>query len=407
MSKIKKEKNKPNSIIWFIYVSFCKLFVKIKNHTKIDRSIFKSRNKKEGCIILFNHASKYDHFFTSATLGYNPTSYVISSHFYYNRLLKFFLNKVKAIPKEQFKADISTIKKIKRALQNNVPVAIAPAGQITMHGEQLIIDKTIVKLLKMCNVDVYAIQIHGAYFAYPKWRKYARKVKISTNFVKVFSKEELNNLSDEELYYKTCKSIDVNDRLEQTTYRYKLKAPALAEGLETILYKCPKCGMKETLTTKKDMIYCTNCQNAALMSNNGSFEGIGNDYVIMKNEAVWYSYQKSCLLKDIKNNELHIEGRFNLFTNVNQKYLLEKVGEGKIVLTNNEFYYEGLINGYEVRKNFKLESLSQLPFEPNHHFDVPDDEGHFECRPLDNEAPSKVVEFVQAIETLYLYRRGL
>lgn len=409
MSKINKkkiEKIKPSLIAWLIYTTVSKIFVKIKNRTKIDNSVFKKRNKKEGCIVIYNHSCKYDHFFTTATLGYNRTSYVISSHFYFNKVLRFALNWVKAISKEQFKSDIGTIKKIKRALQKNLPVAIAPAGQITMHGEQLLIDKSIIKLLKMCNVDVYAIQVHGAYFAYPKWRKYSRKTKIHTNVIKVFSKEELKTLSDEELYIRTCKSIDINDRLEQSIYNYKLKSKGLAEGLETILYHCPKCGKKETLMTKGSKLYCTSCQNSAVMNEKGYLEGIGNDYIIMNTEATWYNYQKSCLLKEIKNNSLHIEGEFCLSTNIDEQYVLEEVGSGKIVLTNDEFYYEGTIRGNHVRKDFKLESLMQLPFEPNHHFDIPDDQGHFEFRPLQNETPSKVVEFVQAIETLYLYRRG-
>lgn len=402
-----RENVKPNAFLWFIYVTVSKIFTKFKNGLKVDRTAFKKRNKKEGCIIIYNHSCKYDHFLTTASIGYNRTAYVISSHFYYNKILRYALNFVKAISKEQFKSDIGTIKKIKRALQNRLPVAIAPAGQITMHGEQLLIDKAIIKLLKMCNVDVYAIQIHGAYFAYPKWRKYSRKVRIRSNFVKLFSKEDLKTLTDDELYEKTCKTIDVNDRLEQPIYQYNLKSKGLAEGLETILYRCPKCCKKETLQTSENKLYCASCGNSATMNNKGYLEGIGNDYIVMNTEASWYNYQKNCLIREIKNNKLYIEGNFKLFRNIDAQYVIEEVGEGKVVLTTDELYYEGTVRGEKIRKNFKLESLVQLPFEPNHHFDIPDDEGYFEFKPVDGEAPSKVIQFVQAVETLYTYRRGL
>lgn len=405
--KQKKDKARPSSIIWFIYYVASLIIMKFKNGLKIDRKAYKNRNKKEGSIIIYNHTSKYDHFITTAAIGPKPASYVISTHFFFNKLLKFIFKLVNGIPKEQFKSDVSTIKRIKRSLQSKISVAIAPAGQITLHGDQLLIDKSIVKLLKMCAVDVYAIQIHGGYFAYPKWRKYPRKLKIRTNIVKVFSKEDLKELSDEEIYQKTCESINVNDRLEQEKYNYKLKSKGLVEGLEGVLYYCPKCKSKNTIETLGNKIYCNSCNNAMIMNSKGYFEAISDNTVIMNNEAEWYKFQKEFIINDIQENKLHIEGKFKLFRNLDAQYELVEAGEGKVVLTCDELYYQGTVRGEEIKKNFKLEVLTQLPFDPSDHFDIPDDEGYFEFKLVEGENPNIVIQFVQAIETLYTYRRGL
>lgn len=404
--KQKKEKRLSVYFCWFIYYIVSWVLMKFKNRLKIDRSVYKKRNKKEGCLVIYNHTSKYDHFISTAAFGPRPVSYVISTHFFFNKLLKFFFTVVNAIPKEQFKTDVSTIKRIKRALQNRVSVAIAPAGQITLHGDQLIIDKSIVKLLKMCSVDVYAFQIHGGYFAYPKWRKYDRKLKIRSNFVKVLSKEDLKTLSDEEIYRLVCESINVNDRLEQEKYNYNLKSKGLAEGLENILYYCPKCHQKGTIETSGDIISCNSCGYQAKMSSRGYLESTNDKPIIMDNEADWYNSQKDYILEDIKENRLHIEGKFKIFRNLDAQYELIEAGEGTVVLTNEELYYEGTIRGEQVRKQFKLEVLTQLPFDPVDHFDIPDDEGYFEFKPVEGEKNNIVIQFVQAIETLYLYRRG-
>ena len=164
-------KVKPNPLAWFIYVTGSKIYMSKRNKVIIDRTVFKNRNKKEGCIVLYNHSSNKDHFVTTLSFGFTRVAYVTTSHFYYSKKLSFVLKLARAIPKEQFKSDVSTIKKIKRALNKKVPVAIAPTGQITVHGDALYFDPSIVKLLKMCKVDVYAIRMHGNYYAYPKWRK--------------------------------------------------------------------------------------------------------------------------------------------------------------------------------------------------------------------------------------------
>ena len=87
----------------------------------------------------------------------------------------------------------------------------------------------------MCKVDVYAIRMHGNYYAYPKWRKYYRDVPIHSEFVKVIDKKELETLSDDEIYKRTYDAINVNDRQEQSKYNYQLHSQGLIEGIEDIL----------------------------------------------------------------------------------------------------------------------------------------------------------------------------
>lgn len=405
-NKKKKEKVAPSRLAWFIYVTFGRLYMLFKNRIKVNREVFKNRNKTEGCIVIYNHSSNKDHFFTTFSFGYTRAVYVVTTHFFFSKKIRPLLKWVHAIPKEQFKADIGSIKKIKRALQQNLPVAIAPAGQITVHGDSLMIDPSIAKLIKMCKVDVYAIQIHGSYFAYPKWRKYRRKSPIQTEFVKVFDKTELDDLSDEEIYQKTCAAIDICDRDEIHRFQYHLKSEGLMEGIEKILYQCPKCMSKYQMITHQSLLECKNCLNTIKMNEKGLLEGVGNDYVLMQNETDWYKWEQKNMKNDIQQGKFHLEGKFRLYHNLHKPYDLEEVGIGKLVLTTSTFYYEGTIDGKQVKKEFKLERLSQLPFEVNTHFDIPDDDGCFEFKPVKGERSSIIIEFVQAIEAMYQLRKA-
>lgn len=407
MVKAKKtEKIVPNGLAWFIYSIASKLIVHSLNKVKINKKEFVKRNKKEGCIVLYNHTSKYDHFLTTAAFGCTTkTSYVISTHFLFNPKLRVILNWVRAIPKEQFKSDIGTIKKIKRALQHNLPVAIAPVGQVTMHGESLSMDKSIVKLLKMCNVDVYTATLHGSYFAWPKWRIKRRKNPVHVNINKLFTKEEVKELGEEELYNKIYTTLDVVDRNEVDKYGYNLKSKNLILGIEDMLYRCPKCNSIDSMKSKDNIITCHKCGNSLLMNSRGTFDKNCEDAVIFNNEADWYNWEKEVIQKDVENNNLNLVGRFDIYHNINKDYNLINLGSGKVVLNNDELYYEGMFNGENKRIDFKLNSLKQLPFETRNHFAIPSDEGTFEFKPSSGEKASKIAQFVQSIDVLNNYKK--
>lgn len=403
--KNKKEKVMPSIFAWFIYSTASQILLKFLNKVKIDRKAFKNRNKKEGCIVLYNHTSKYDHFLTTAAFRYTRAAYVISTHFYFKSKIRVLLKLVRAIPKEQFKSDISTIKKIKRALQHKLPVAIAPVGQITMHGECLHLDKSIVKLLKMCNVDVYTATLHGSYFAWPKWMIKSRKNPVLVKFDKLFDKEQLKQLSEDEIYSKVYTSLDVVDRNEVDKYNYNLKPENLILGIEDMLYKCPKCNSKDSLTTVDNIITCHSCGYSVKMNSRGVFEKNSNDEVLFDNEAKWYNWEKEEILENVKNNTLYLTGTFDIYHNINKDYELVNLGTGNVVLTNDELYYEGMFNGEQKRIDFKLFALTQLPFETRNHFAIPSDEGTFEFKPANGEKASKIAQFVQSIEVLSNYKK--
>ena len=96
---------------------------------------------------------------------------------------------------------------------------------------------------------------------------------------------------------------------------------------------------------------------------------------------------------------------FDIYHNINKDYKLINLGTGNVVLTNDEFYYEGMFNGEQKRINFKLAALTQLPFETRNHFAIPSDEGTFEFKPSNGEKASKIAQFVQSIEVLSNYKK--
>lgn len=398
MKEKKKTKNKANPFIWAFYTFCSKVFLWFKHHIKYNRKVFKKRNKKQGCLVIYNHASNKDHFFSTASFNYTRVNYVITKHFYFNKTLRKVLTLVHAIPRDQFKSDLLSIKNIKKAVETKSVVAIAPAGQITVHGEMPYIDPAIVKLVKLCKVDVYALRIYGGYLAYPKWHKVKRNFPIKLEFVKVLNKEDLEELNDNEIYQKIINSINVCDRVLQKEHPHKIKGKALIEGLEKIIYYCPKCKSYHTFKSSGNIMTCQNCGNSIRMNKYGFLEPGTNDSIIFENESLWYNYEKELIKRQIIDGTFKIEATFKLKRNIKEEYLLEEVGEGTLVLTKDSFYYDGTINNEVVHKEFALNSLIQLPFDVGTRIDIPDSEGTFEFRSLHDDAT--VIQYVQAIDVM-------
>ena len=200
----KKKKTKKEKVLmpWWInliFSTYSKIYMLLKYRPKINRKVLKAQ--KRGCILIYNHSSNKDHYFIMSACNYRPVNFVLASYFYFNKVLGKILTWAKGISKDQFKPDIAAIRKMKKVLDQNGIVAIAPAGQISMDGTPPYISPAIVKLIKMAKADVLGLKMTGINLSLPKWRKYPRRTKINLEFVKVVTKEELETLKDKELYH--------------------------------------------------------------------------------------------------------------------------------------------------------------------------------------------------------------
>lgn len=397
--------NKPGKFIWHFYTNICKLMMKFTNPKgEISNTEFKNRDKTSGALVIFNHCSNYDHIALTSAFHYDPVNYVIARYFNYKKLVSLGINAIKTIKREQFKPDVASIKQIKKVLNEKGVVAISPAGQVSIHGDLPYIDKAIVKLVKFANVDVFTAKLKGTYLKRPKWTKKNSSATINVEIVKTLSRDDLKSLTDQEIYEKIVSSINVYDYQLQTISPQIVKKKNKAVGLEKFIYICPKCMQKYTFRTYDNHLTCTNCGNDIVYDQYNFFKGNSQEYMMFQNEKEWYEFEKRKIREDILANNLHLESDFYLYSNPSGKWKIENVGSGKLVLTNDKFYYEGTYQNKPIIKEFNLPSLVQLPFAAGKHFEVHDDDFVFKFIPINNK--NQVVEWVQAIDVLQELKTG-
>lgn len=402
MKKVKKTKEKVRSRLWvtIIFSVLSKIYLSLFYKVKFDRKAFKEQ--KRGCILVYNHYSNKDHYLISAATSCRRINYVLSGHFFFNKVLATVLNLARSVKKDQFKPDLVAIRKIKKVLDQEGIIAIAPAGQVSINGAPIYISPAIVKLIRMCKSDVMALKMQGNHLCFPKWRLSNRKCRIDVSFSKVLNKEDIDSLTDEQIYDMVVASIGVNEYDDQLTMKRVIKGKSLISGLENALIKCPKCGEYYSHESNGNTMTCKVCGNTVFMDKYGFLQPSTDKDVCFRDEVAWYEYQKQELRKDLDNPNFEFKMQVQMSRNITKEDEMEYVGDGVLTLTLGRLYYEGKCQGEDYLKEFNYSQLVQLPFSiaplNRLYVEVPDGEGVFSFTPTDEtKAIIRLVQYVDII----------
>lgn len=356
----------PNKFLLWLFSNVILLISKLKFKLKINKNGIEEF--KTPCIILFNHGSAIDFTNVWAPL-YPQVGNMVTAYYYFcNYHLGRLLNHFGCFPKFLYQPDISAIKNMHKVIMNNGILLMAPEGRLSPHGQMESYIPSTIKFLKKEKCDVYIVETHGAYFTKPKWSKTFRKGRIDAKYHHLFTREDLEQLSLDEIYTKLYSALYYDEYKWMAENNVSYKGRKFAEGLEQILYICPVCGKEFTYKSYGNTIECEHCHTTVKLNKNYYLECEHPD--IPKTISDWYNYQKEIERKRI------LEGNYILTSNVSLKFPDPKglgftvVGNGVATLSNEGIRYQGTINGEDKDILFKLENIPALPFGVGENFEI-------------------------------------
>ncbi len=280
-------------------------------------------NKKEPFFLIGNHVLLLDALFSCFAIdGYAVP--VVNSFIYTNKIQRLALTKMAdSIVKRKGQSDIQTIKEIRRYLKNGRPIALYPEGNSSYFGETIDSVYATAKLLKLQKVKVVCIKTKGGYFAKPRWRdKRIKRAYIELEKFLLFSAQDINDLSVEDIYQKMIKAYYQNDydwnRLEQIKYIGKNRL----EGSHRVIYGCPECDSINKIGSKGDYIHCNNCDSTGHI--NTKFD----------NFVDWGRYQEDLLKSNLDLNFFVDIEIFRYDLKIFKRY---KLGKAKLIYSNGVF----------------------------------------------------------------------
>ena len=356
--KANKKIGKVNPLLYgVLYPFFKRKYVKKYNIT-FDNAIVKEI--KGPAVIIGTHTCDMDHILSALTLYPIRPTYIVSEHFMLNKSTAGLLKRMRVITKKMFCPDVSTIKNILRAKKEKAVLFIFPEGRLPCHGRSLPVTDGTAELIKKLGVDLYAWQADGAYCSFPKWREKGeeRVGKIHASVKRLLTADEVAEKSVAEIREITESAIRHDDELAMQGVEFECEN--MANGVDKILFKCPKCLQEGTLFSDGRHVRCSCGLDGTL----DSFYRLHDTPFSSVNE--WFAWQQDSI--DTETERLQSHAR--LGCRGKDGYMDPQAGKGEIYMDKDEFKLSGTLHGEKIEFSVKTEKIGAFPVTAGEHFDI-------------------------------------
>ena len=288
-------------------------------------------DQKQGYFIISNHQSLMDPF--CLALSFRRPIYFVATdnlftHKHLSKLIRFLVN---PIPKRKAAIDATCLKTCLKVAKEGGTVGLFVEGNRCYNDFQFYIDPSISKLIKIMGIPLVLYNLKGGYGVDPRWGNKLRKGKFTGEVKRVLSVEEIEKLSNDELYNIVCSEIkSIDSDLDQ-----QYKSNKRAEYLERQLFVCPKCNKVQTLYSKKNKVYCSSCGLEAEYLENLHIK-LNDDSIKFDKLVDWYKYQLEYIKNyNISNDDIFVDEEVELYRSEYNKPR-KLITKGKLVLNSEE-----------------------------------------------------------------------
>ncbi len=392
-----KIKPQPAALYTVVYL-LLRPFLRIRYGYRRPRAL-PVRKVKGSVTVLGNHASNLDFLFSIVAFYPKRLNFLVSSHFFGQKPLRFLLRLVQCIPKEQFSADVAAIRDMRSIAAAGGSVMLYPEGEVNGTGRTADFPYNTARLCKLLKAPVYTARIRGSYLTRPKWGPTPRRGRVELDVGCAATAEDVRALSNEELNARIRDGIYADEYAWQAEARVPFAGKNPAEGLHRMLYRCPRCGVEFATRTEGSAIFCTACGNRGIMDALGFLSPAGPEDVIPPSPLAWVDLQREALRAAIiADPGYRLSAPCFIQYHLSTRALRhEDVGEGTATLSREGVSYEGTAEGEPVSLRFPLEGLYKLPFSAGLHFEIPTAARTTAIRPCE---PQAVWKFVLALPLL-------
>ena len=373
----------------------------------VSRFIFKRKlirneinGKKGPFIIIANHEAALD-FVNLIGVTNQPLTFVISNSFYNTLPCKSIVSRLGMIPKQQFQTSLKDIHRMRTAIDEGKILVIYPAGLMSDDGTPTPTPVATYGFLKWLKTDVYVAKTTGTYFSMPKWRHDGlRSGRTLMDVYRLFDKDELGEMSTEDIQRITDEALDFDAYAEQEQHLIKYKRGNNIEGLENVLYMCPHCKREFTVKVHgTSVIRCDACGYEQRCDEYGFLHKTSEVGEELRYPSDWNRIIDSEIKSAIDSGELSsIESRVEVHMIPEGKSKFAKAGDATLTLTKDSFTITGNLNGSDEQISVPINCFASMPYKPGKYVEVQKGETIYRCLPEDGRL---AVKFVNMVEYFY------
>lgn len=259
----------------------------------------------------------------------------------------------------KFVTDLHLIKNIKYCIDTlKNPFVLFPEARYSLDGCTSYLPSSLGKLVRLLEVPVVVLMIHGNFVTCPQWNKKNKKTFVEAQMKPILTADEAKELSAEEINRRIAENFQYDDFRWQKENQIRIDHKGRADGLHALLYKCPACKSENRTDSAGTKLWCDCCGKVWEMDEYGELHA-ENGETEFSHIPDWSNWERACVREEIEKGTYYFEDTVRVET-LPGSLKFYKQGVGKLIQTPEETRIECDYYGepYVLRRSAKsMESL--------------------------------------------------
>lgn len=228
--------------------------------------------------------------------------------------------------------DMNLIRNIKYCIEKlGNTFVLFPEARYSLDGCTSYIPSSTAKLIKVLKVPVVVLKIQGNFITCPQWNKINKKTHVEAQMVQIITREECKDISLDEIANRIREHFTYDDYKWQLENKIKIDHPKRAEGLHSLLYKCPHCKAESQMDSKGAKLFCNACGKTWEMDEYGQLHALDGK-TEFSHIPDWSNWERACVRKEIEDGTYYFEDTVRVET-LPGSLKFYKQGEGTLIQT--------------------------------------------------------------------------
>ena len=303
-------------------------------------------DRGEPCLVLMNHSSFIDLKIAARLLFTRPFHIVCTSDGFAGK--KWLMRSIGCIPARKFMTDVTLVRDMVYAVRElKSSVLMFPEASYSFDGTQTPLPDSLGKCLKLLKVPVVMIRTSGAFARDPLYNNLQlRKVRVSAEVEYLLSAEEIAAKSPQELNLFLQEKFSFDYFRWQQDNKICIDEPFRADGLNRMLYKCPRCKTEGQMRGQGTRLRCECCREEYELTEYGYLRPVEETEELIQTGKHfthipdWYLWERECVREELISGTYRLEVPVVIYMMVNEKCIY-RVGEGTLIHSVNGLHLTG------------------------------------------------------------------
>lgn len=313
------------------------------------------------------------------------------------------------IPTKKFITDITLVKDMKYAVDKlSSSIVMYPEASYSFDGTETPLPDSLGKCVKLLGIPVIMIRTKGAFLRDPLYNcLQKRDAKVTATVEYLLSPDDIKEKKADELNQIIKKAFEYDHFRDQAEAEVTVSEAFRADGLNRVLYKCPKCNIEGKMLGKGVAIKCEACGQEHTLTEKGKLEATEGE-TSFEYVTDWYKWERDCVRGEIEAGAYNMDLDVDIMMLVDTKCVY-KVGDGKLVHNKDGFE----LIGCDGKLNFKASSKSMYSLYADYYWYelgdmicIGDNKRQYYCFPK-NQKEAIVAKARLATEEMYKMKAAL